>query len=194
MSAPNANFILYLSPTHENSMTLAPVAIKILNQLRDLVGQIHESDFTKSPASLSGSTIGQHVRHTLEFFLCLETGYTCGVVNYDKRAHDKTIETDKRLAMNTATHIVDWISLIDEHRNIRLEARYDTHSDEYISVQTNTLRELIYNIEHAVHHMAIIKIAVREISPYVSLDPAFGIAASTLRAPLADSEVSNRLS
>jgi uncharacterized damage-inducible protein DinB len=175
-------------------MTLASVAIKILNQLRDLVVQIHESDFTKSLASLSGSTIGQHVRHTLEFFLCLETGYKCGVVNYDKRAHDKAIETDKRLAMSTVTHIVDWISLIDEHRDIRLKVGYDKHSDEYISVHTNTLRELIYNIEHAVHHMAIIKIAVREMSPYVSLGPDFGIAASTIRFHLADSEVSNSLS
>jgi uncharacterized damage-inducible protein DinB len=175
-------------------MTLAHTAIKILNQLGDLIRDIDESDFTKTSATLSGSTIAQHVRHTLEFFRCLETGYRCGVVNYDKRAHDKTIETDKQLAMNTVTHIISWISGIDEHRNINLEVGYDRHGDEYISVHTNSLRELVYNIEHAVHHMAIIKIAVREMAPYVSLDPDFGIAASTIRFHLAASEVSNTLS
>jgi hypothetical protein len=32
-------------------------------------------------------------------FQCLETGYQRGEVDYDKRAHDKRIETDKNFAM-----------------------------------------------------------------------------------------------
>jgi hypothetical protein len=48
-------------------------------------------------------------------------------------------------------------------------------------VETTALRELVYNIEHAVHHMAIMKIGVREIASYIGLSSDFGIAASTIR-------------
>jgi hypothetical protein len=48
-------------------------------------------------------------------------------------------------------------------------------------MDTNYFRELTYNIEHAVHHMAIIKIGIREVANYVTLPADFGIAASTIR-------------
>jgi hypothetical protein len=40
---------------------------------------------------------------------------------------------------------------------------------------------LVYNIEHAVHHMAIMKIGIREVADYINLPDNFGIAVSTLR-------------
>lgn len=175
-------------------MTLGDIAIKILNQLRGFVQRIEESDFTKTSATLNGSTIGQHVRHTLEFFLCLEAGYRHGVVNYDNRPHDKNIETDKQLAMDTIAQIVGWVSRLEEQRDIVLEVGYDPRANAYISVPTNALRELVYNIEHAVHHMAIIKIGVRELAPYISLESDFGVAASTMRFRMAGNEVLKTLS
>jgi hypothetical protein len=54
-------------------------------------------------------------------------------------------------------------------------------NDEFLSIETTATRELVYNIEHAVHHMAIMKIGVREIASYICLAPDFGIAASTIR-------------
>jgi len=54
-------------------------------------------------------------------------------------------------------------------------------NDNFIKIDTTSTRELVYNIEHAVHHMAIMKIGVREIASYIKLDPDFGIAASTIR-------------
>ena len=41
--------------------------------------------------------------------------------------------------------------------------------------------ELVYNIEHAVHHMAIIRIAVQHEFPDLALDDEFGYATSTLK-------------
>ena len=162
-------------------MTLSDIAIRILSQLTDLIQQIQESDFSKPSATLSGSTIGQHVRHTLEFFLCFEAGYREGVVNYDRRARDTRIETDQQLALNTIRQIIAVLPHLEEHRPLVLKMAYDPMESECVSVSTNCLRELVYNIEHAVHHMAIIKIAVREMASYVSLDEDFGIAASTIR-------------
>jgi uncharacterized damage-inducible protein DinB len=161
-------------------MDLTLACANILRQLTDLINQIRDQDFARPASTLSNSTIGQHLRHTLEFFLCLEKGFHNGVVNYDKRAHDKLIETDRLIARSAMERIRRFVNDLHE-RALLLEVGYDAAGDQFVTVETTAMRELVYNIEHAVHHMAIMKIGVREIAPYVLLSPDFGIAASTIR-------------
>ena len=162
-------------------MQLSTVCLNILSQLENTVGQIQPEDFHKPSPALSQSTIGQHLRHTLEFFLCLEKGFESGVVNYDKRSHDKLIESDKFIALSAIGHIRRFVSTIKEDKELKLEAGYERHTDVCETISTNYFRELTYNIEHAIHHMAIMKIGIREIAPYVNLADHFGVAASTVR-------------
>jgi uncharacterized damage-inducible protein DinB len=162
-------------------MNITKACANILSQLTDMVSQLTEQDFSRPVDTLGNSTIGQHLRHTLEFFICLERGFEAGVINYDKRAHDKLIETDKFVAFSVLLKINKFIH---EHRSdkaLKLEAAYDLDKEEFITIETNYLRELVYNIEHAVHHMAIMKIGIRQAAPYVTLAHDFGIAASTIR-------------
>lgn len=161
-------------------MDLTLACSNILKQLTDLLNQIQDEDFVRPVTTLSDSTIGQHLRHTLEFFLCLEQGYDNGVINYDKRSRDKLIETDRLAALSAIERIILFVECIQE-KALQLEVGYDVTSDTFIAVDTTALRELVYNIEHAVHHMAIMKIGVREIASYIALSPDFGIAASTIR-------------
>lgn len=162
-------------------MNLTNACSNILTQLTDLVTQISEHEFTTPVESLGKSTIGQHLRHTLEFFICLEQGAEQGLVNYDKRAHDKLIESDKFIALSTLTRISEFIKSQPIDRNLKLEAGYDLDKEDFVTIDTNFLRELVYNIEHAVHHMAIMKIGIREVAPAIKLPHDFGIAASTIR-------------
>lgn len=162
-------------------MNVSKACSNILSQLTDLVNQLTEQDFVKPVSTLGNSTLGQHLRHTLEFFICLEKGFESGTINYDKRAHDKLIETDKFIALSVISKIREFVSIQQTDRGLKLEAAYDLDKEEFVTIETNYLRELVYNIEHAVHHMAIMKIGIREAAPYVKLSPDFGIAASTIR-------------
>lgn len=162
-------------------MNLQTACTGILAQLTELVKQLSEQDYSKPISTLSHSSIGQHLRHTLEFFICLEQGFAGGIINYDKRAHDKLVESDKFIALSVLSRIQDFVAQPRENCALKLEVGYDLTTDEFVTVDTNYQRELIYNIEHAVHHMAIIKIGVREAAPYVSLPADFGVAASTIR-------------
>ncbi len=42
-------------------------------------------------------------------------------------------------------------------------------------------REVAYNIEHAIHHMALLKVAVNQTLHYIQLPENFGVASSTVR-------------
>ncbi len=162
-------------------MKLIRACTDILAQLGDVLDAIEPIHFNTPSTALSGSTIGQHLRHTLEFFLCLENGYTTGTINYDKRSHDKQIERDTVLARQTIARIQDFVGKMDLDRALLLELSYDVETDREVTLDTTTARELVYNIEHAVHHMALMKIGIREVAPYIVLEKNFGVAASTVR-------------
>lgn len=162
-------------------MNITKACANILSQLTDVVNQLTETDFSKPVETLGNATIGQHLRHTLEFFICLESGFAAGIINYDKRNHDTFIESDKFIALSVLRKINEFVQEHHKDKALRLEASYDLDKEEFVTLETNYLRELVYNIEHAVHHMAIMKIGIREAAPYVILPINFGIAASTIR-------------
>jgi len=163
------------------TMQITEACLSILHQLTHVTRQIDAGDFHRPAMTLGNATLGQHIRHTLEFFICLEEGFEPGIVNYDKRNHDAMIEADKFLALAVIERVHDFISSQIEDRPLILEVCYGESSEAISSMATNYVRELTYNIEHAVHHMAIMKIGLREIAPYVEIPSDFGIAASTLR-------------
>jgi hypothetical protein len=173
-------------------MQLSIASNAILNQLSDLLHQVKDEDFCRPVKTLGQSTIGQHLRHTLEFFICLEQGFEQGRVNYDKRQHDKLIETDRFLALHTIQKIKEFILACQADQPLQLEVGYHQDTEETIVVASNFFRELIYNIEHAVHHMAIMKIGVLEVAPYVLLPPDFGVAVSTIRHKKSETALQQR--
>jgi hypothetical protein len=162
-------------------MNVNQACTHILAQFSDLLLKLTADQYAMPATVLNNNSVGQHLRHTLEFFLCLERGAKEGVVNYDQRQHDKLIESDKYIAASTISRIVNFINNSGPDVSLILEASYGLNNDELIRVETNLTRELVYNIEHAVHHMAIMKMAIREVAPSLSLPDDFGIAASTLR-------------
>ncbi len=153
----------------------------VLDQLSTVITQINEQDFVKPVATLNQATVGQHIRHTLEFFTCLLNGHITDVVNYDKRDHDKSIEQNKAQALATLSNISHFIDKIENNNSFKLEVDYGIDTDLNCVIETNFNRELAYNIEHAVHHMAIIKIGVQAVCPYVEIPANFGVANSTVK-------------
>jgi len=111
-------------------------------------------------------------------FMELEKGYYSGVVNYENRKRDHRIETDKEFAVELLQKIYATIDRPDKY--LLLEASYDEHSEDKLTIQSNYYREVVYNLEHTVHHMALIRVGINEVSN-VSLPEGFGVASSTTK-------------
>lgn len=156
-------------------------AKELLTQLSSIIDSCKEEDFSSPLPELSGSTFGQHVRHTLEFFICLFDAKNDGSVNYDNRKHDKLIETDKKLAQSVILSIVTFLEENQEDFAVSFEANYSLKDGEINAMQSSFFRELSYNIEHAIHHMALLKVAVNQTLNYIQLPENFGVASSTVR-------------
>ena len=156
-------------------------AKELLSQLKEIIRNCKEEDFSKPLPVLSDSTFGQHVRHTLEFFICLFDAKNDGIINYDNRKHDKFIETDIALAISVIESIQEFLSEQTNDFVISFEANYTLKEGEIQKMSSSFNRELAYNIEHAIHHMALLKVAVNQTLNYIDLPENFGVATSTVR-------------
>lgn len=153
---------------------LIPSIKNSLNELIDLLEQMSNTEFSKPCQLLSNSTIGEHTRHIVEMFQCLENNYYSGIVNYDKRPRNILIQTDTTFAIS---QIVAIQSLLEkENRKIELQQIID---NEEVRIESNYFRELLYNLEHCIHHQALIKVAVLQ-SETIFVNENFGVARSTI--------------
>lgn len=147
-------------------------------QLSDSLTQLSDAEYTQPSTILFNATIGQHTRHIIELFLCLENGYESGTVNYEKRKRDYRIETDKNFAAGLLKEIHHRLNR--PNKNIILEAEDYGDTAEIIAIPSNYYREIAYNLEHTIHHMALIRVGINEVSS-ITLPNEFGVAYSTLK-------------
>ncbi|MGL6267975.1 MAG: hypothetical protein ACRC2O_08610 [Chitinophagaceae bacterium] len=128
--------------------------------------------------NLSNSTIGQHVRHIIEMFQCLEIGYESGFVNYEKRKRDQQIETNKDFALGLLHEIYSSLNKAD--KPLILEGVYNDDSSQLMQFATNYYREIVYNLEHTIHHMALIRVGLTELT-LMELPDNYGMASATIK-------------
>jgi uncharacterized damage-inducible protein DinB len=159
---------------------LTMYAENVLQELSSALYTLPIESYQKSLPCLSGSSIGQHARHIIEFYQCLLSSADTSVLNYDDRKRNKLIEENKEYAISCIETIIENFYATNLSQEITMIACYDK-SDNAISVNTTIQRELIYNIEHTVHHMAIIKIGLKELDSTFDVPANFGVAISTIK-------------
>ncbi|MCB0515122.1 MAG: hypothetical protein R2798_02360 [Chitinophagales bacterium] len=124
----------------------------------------------------NGSSIGQHTRHILEFYICLLEQYPLGEINYDLRRRNTALENNPAVARDCLQHIgVGLENLPQEEVPLRLKATYNREL-----IATSLSREIWYNIEHTIHHLALIRIGLQYCLPQLIIPPTFGVAPSTI--------------
>jgi hypothetical protein len=153
---------------------LIPSINNSLNELVDLLNQLSEKEYSKSCFELSGASIGEHTRHIVEMFQCLNQNYDSGIVNYDKRERNVLIQTNTDFAVQMILDIKNNIK--KENKKLELQQMIDGTA---IRIQSNYHRELLYNLEHCIHHQALIKVAILKFEN-VTVDGNFGVARSTI--------------
>lgn len=148
--------------------------INTLEQLKKVLLELPNDSFVKSCASLSGATIGQHTRHIIELYQCLLDGYLAAAVYYDNRKRNVQIEEDVDFAVGKIIHIQDTIER--PKRKLLLHYKLNGYEDK---IESNYCREIMYNLEHTIHHQALIKVAINQFTDII-LPDSFGVAPSTL--------------
>ena len=145
-----------------------------LIELKDVLHLLNNETFTKPIPSLSNATIGEHTRHIIELYQAVLTAHDTGTLNYDARPRNKTIQENKIIAITTIDEIVNTIE--KEDKKLIME---HSVSNVITRIETNYFREILYNLEHCIHHQALIKVGLLSFKDVLFAE-TFGVAPSTL--------------
>ena len=148
-----------------------------LKSLSNLLLLLNDRQYNQKNSFLGNASIGGHTRHIIELLKCATNGYHTGTVDYLNRVRNLAIETDKLAAMQELSLMAS--QLIQPDKKMKLIIESDEVSvTNYVT--TTYFREIVYNAEHAIHHLALIRVALREMKLEIVGDD-FGMAYSTIK-------------
>lgn len=146
-----------------------------LEQFKQVLLALPLDCYSKKCSLLSNASIGQHTRHVIELYLCLIQGYQTADVSYDRRKRDLRIEQDLSFALEQLSYIQSQL----QKPNKSLKITYEL-AGETTCLDSNYYREVMYNLEHTIHHHALIKVGIEQITEQ-TLPASFGVAPSTIQ-------------
>ena len=147
-----------------------------LMALHHLLTQLSDAQFLHKNIYLGNASIGGHTRHIIELFGCVINGYQAGKTDYFNRQRNMRLENDRNIAIAALLNLAATVNQPDKPMQLALENDCGAATEH---VHTTYYREMVYNMEHTIHHLALIRVALREMKLELVSDD-FGIAYSTL--------------
>jgi uncharacterized damage-inducible protein DinB len=153
----------------------------VISQLTNLIQQFSDDDYSTKLEVFNGASIGMHIRHILEFYTCFLEQTDNTQVCYDSRKRQLIYEINTAASIEKLYNIQSGIELLDINNSIEVKTNSGIEEDNNDFVKSSVGRELLYTLDHAIHHMALIKIGVQLNFDHINFPEGFGIAPSTIR-------------
>lgn len=161
------------------SLCILDAACMALESCEETLAMISPESYRQPSVRMFGSTIGHHVRHSVDHFAAVAQALVGGVIDYDHRERGTVIERDRMAAIERLRSLSSQFSSLDEERlHASVHVRIMTSSNGTETELGSTLgRELAFATHHAIHHFAMIASIAAE--QYVKVPDGFGKAPST---------------
>ncbi len=159
--------------------TLSQKTETLLNELHQLVEKLSDEYFVKQIPELHYASIGQHLRHILEFFQCLIQSQETQKLDYDARKRNLLIENNRLVCLEVIQEILENIAFENIHLTL-LQSYNVGEISEKTEIPSNYFREWAYNLEHTIHHQALIKVGIALLAPNIEIAENFGVADATI--------------
>lgn len=135
----------------------APLAgcLEACARCRALITRVPPARYDEAPAGRA--SIGAHMRHALEHVACLVEGIDAGVVDYDARRRDPTLEQSPDAALAAIERLEDGLRALDTRGLAQpLTVRESADSESAPAETASSIgRELTFVSGHAIHHIEI---------------------------------------
>lgn len=162
----------------DNRMTqLITTNQQLLSDLLLVLNQLKDSQYKMPLSVFEGVSIGQHVRHIIEFYQCVIRYNQDDIIDYDSRKRDLEIEQNLYYSRLQCEKLIE--ELVDFKPITFYKVVVNLPNDSHCVIETTFDRELAYLLEHTIHHFAIIKIGISNHFSHVIFPAGFGLAYST---------------
>jgi uncharacterized damage-inducible protein DinB len=107
----------------------------------------------------NNETIGRHVRHIIDFYLCFINDIDSNFINYDARKRNDKIESDIFFARNQIDKIIHFLKNRDlEDHKVKVKMNWSVSN---LNFNSSCFRELMHVADHAIHHANLIQIIIQ---------------------------------
>jgi hypothetical protein len=161
--------------------TLESVSL-INKQIQGILDQLSDSQYSLNLDIFNGSSVGMHIRHIFDFYDCIISGCNCDSIDYNDRDRNPNIEQNRVAAIGAFSQMASMALNLNDSNKITVITDFSIQENDQRPAVTSSIgRELMYAYDHAVHHLAIIKIGIKASFPDVILDKHIGVAPSTIK-------------
>jgi uncharacterized damage-inducible protein DinB len=169
-------------PSVSTSASLAATALAdCLADLASVLERVSDLDYVATPPGGVSGTIGAHVRHCLDHVNAVLDPPPDGVVRYDGRRRQATLESDRRVAAAALRESAARLEALVQERAdapLVLESQVDRRG-ACVQVLSSLARELVFVLQHTIHHQALVALLLAGRG--VAVPHTFGYAPSTPR-------------
>ncbi len=135
-----------------------------LNQAISLLNTIENSSYTNTTVGPYHSSIGSHLRHTLDFFQCIIDGLDANEINLTQRKRDETIANDKDIAISKIREIQEtFVHFTDINTDYIIHVTDDLGQGE-VTVSYTLESIMAFAHSHAIHHFATIGYLLHQLN------------------------------
>jgi uncharacterized damage-inducible protein DinB len=152
----------------------------VLRQLASLVESLSDEQYRASPVGVVSSSIGGHVRHSLDHIDALLAAVERGELDYDQRRRGTDVETSRAAALASMARQERQLLALPtfaERRRLRLTMIVSSALPA-ATVETTLGRELGFVLSHTIHHNALIAVMAETLG--ATVPERFGYAPSTI--------------
>lgn len=163
-------------------MAVEQKALEILvRQLQDLLRQISDIDYSQSLDLFDGASIGKHCRHIYDFFYTLGLGLKTGILDYGHRERNPLLEEDPEQLLSVLETQMTQLEGSNLNQQLLIIPDLTVNPIQAEKKYHSTLeRELHFVFYHTIHHMAMIKMGLKQLDGPIKVSPEFGLAPSTI--------------
>lgn len=154
---------------------------QIIRQITELLDTMNNQIYAKPLEVFKGSSIGQHFRHILDFYLCLIKGVQEGTVDYASRDRNPLAESDVHFIKQAFCNVSQVINQFSEEAPVKVCGDFSIQTAQRPELWSSIGRELMFAYDHTLHHLAMIKIGIAAVAPDLQLDHTLGVAPSTMK-------------
>tara|TARA_Y100001970_G_scaffold82097_1_gene103913 strand:- start:2953 stop:3450 length:498 start_codon:yes stop_codon:yes gene_type:complete len=144
--------------------------IDTLNKILKLINPLEKVWINKGK-SINNETIGRHIRHIIDFYLCFIKYENSDLINYDARTRNKKIETNFFYAKEKIDDILKYLKSYD-YKTHEVKVRINYSITGY-DLESSLDRELMHLADHTIHHANLIQIFIKNKFPNMNSNIEF---------------------
>lgn len=163
---------------------LKQALLNSLAQALDLISIIDNLDEKRKSETYIEAGIGRHIRHIADHLQALLPAIESGIMDYNLRRRGHRCETDISIGRSLLEELYKKYETLDySERALEVISEVDVTMCQTSKFQSNLSREILYLINHTIHHTAYISLLAKtqeiEVPSSIGLAPA---TATFLRA------------